>query len=441
MSHSSRHIEEKIDELQDYIRLARRDTKKEPVDQTVSQIASDFTGWLKHLNFQLNPSGEATGDPAADIVVNGLRELKEGAIRTLEQTAERPEVIACCLLNAVFTMAQDKKGRAVTVKEYRRYLQALHALVRFIRHTVKHRDVEILGLDYDLSDLFDEVIRTAQLAPMVVLLFTLEITMDILGKEIYKALQKIRCLPLLDLWALVMRWLYNRPLGFVYRMRSHIRSEMLRIRRQTLIASGRNSFSLDDASANLEQLGVSTEDLDRIEKVLERLVLAIGTLAYCPLPEDGAEEESGRRARDAAPRGPTSGGDGGRRPTSGRGATSTREEERTGSRDERSGGGSAGIASSGASSDDPREEVRERYRRPDDDEGGLFDTPDGYQTYYGDLPEGDWVFLTQQNLTRMFVDSFGLEPEAARGAAKGGSCRDDLSDSALEALNALGLNL
>ena len=440
MSHSSRHIEEKIDELQDYIRLARRDTKKEPVEQTVSQIASDFTAWLKHLNFQLNPSGEATGDPAADIVVNGLRELKEGAIRTLEQTADRPELIACCLLNAVFTMAQDKKGRAVTVKEYRRYLQALHALVRFIRHTVKHSDIEIIGIDYDLSDLFDEVIRTAQLAPMVVLLFTLEITMDILGKEIYKGLQKIRCLPLLDLWALIMRWLYNRPRGFVYRMRSHIRSEMLRIRRQTLIASGRHRLSLDDASASL---GVSTEDLDRIEKVLNRLVLAVGTLTYCPLPEDDAEEDAGRRARERAPRGPTSGGDDGRGPTRGRGTTSTDEEDDSGSRDERSGTGSGGTTSSGGSSEDPREEVRERYRPGggDNDPQDLFDTPDGYQNYYSELPDGDWVFLTQQNLTRMFIDSFGLEPEAARGAADGGSCRDDLSDSAIEALNTLGLNL
>jgi hypothetical protein len=482
MADEERTFGEKVRALSDYV-SANATYDVDAHREKLMQQRASLTSWFAGLNRQLSPGGEDSDAPIADHLVDGFNELGDSIQDVLANTENKVETIVCCILNAVLLMTygeivvendgEQQVGRtrvedlpkfevrynenyAITTQKYRKYLlffRRMLAMIRSQSYQARAGGGEVFSavLDLDIGYVISKVLKGAIAGPLLAGVFVLEAVINYVGAIIYNVLSDLRCAPIADMWATIVRWLFRRPFGFIGRVKSYLRSVLTDLRRDA-----RRVSTGTEASAVEISVGVDPEVINQLIDVIDRLLEALDILIACPPPPTAsafAESASGRgREADRDPRGPTS-----PNPAdpidrdNGRDDTGDGQDDRTDGA-EQGGSQTGGRTNRPAGNEGARRLPGGGYLPPGAEDtsnptggssGRTESSPSsGAGGSSGREPSGEsnYIYLTPDNIATVLIDGFGVSPARAREVTGDDSdCREELTDDARQALEQLGV--
>jgi len=341
----------------------------------------------------------------------------------LQLTQGEQTALVCCLLEGVWRLSGRRQGRAVPLEEFRRLLQLLRELVRLLY--AEHRITVPFKLD--VAWLIERLLRVAVASVLLPLLLWVDRLMDALLRRLARQMDWTRCAPLIRLWARLIYWVFGGPRAWFGRVRAFVFSVLIDWRRRV-----DNLFDWDVTYG---------ADVQAVLDTIDGILLNIDLLLSCPAvvrsrSGGGAEEDDGPRGggREGGSgggddtggsgggdgTGGSGGGDGGGGGGTDGGTGGTGGGDGSGGR---GGGGSGGGSGSGGrgSGVDP------------------WQASDGWQEYYRGLPQGEWVYLTTDNIARLSARLTGEPVGRLRVVVSRGDCRARLSEETRRLLREAGL--
>lgn len=362
--------------------------------------------WLAQLNEDLHASPAEMSDPFADFVVRGANEIT----RSIESIQSRytPELsienateyaaVVCCLLNAIYELAGKPSGvyndlRALQESEFVIWTQALRQMLLVMKTLSSERSVEfsLEILSLDVSAQIKQGLDTAVLGPFIGVLMSFEWITSTLGFKVSQAVNRTKCLPIIELWGAILQWLYSERGGLIRRIRGFVSD--------ILMHSFRN-FRLGARAAGAElgdRLELSTRiDNNRIDlfiQILDAILDSTQLLRTCRLdPPDPDIIEDPDPTRDP----------------SGEIQRPERDEEEQ-------------------DLEDLEGEEDRRINNPRN--------PTGYIP--PDIEDKDYVFLTPINTNLLLIDAFDLDQNVVRDITRT-PCQELLAEDTRTALEQLG---
>lgn len=381
------------------------------------------------LTEEINELPKELSDPFADFIKQGADQITRSANGIAARyfpeltaaNANEYAAVMCCVVNSAYDLlGRDLSAyetiRAVQRSDFVKWLRVLREMLVVVRDLSGTQSSEFdLGiLKLDISATIQASLDQAIAGPLVAAMVSFEWATTKLGERVLQAIAKTKCLPLIEMWGAILQWLYSGRAGFMRTARGFISDVFARITRTLRLG---NLAAGDDQASRIDsELKFDKRRIQMAIDVLDAILTASTLLTTCRLsdprsttpttpgtdengPGDDAPTLPAPDEPDTSPNIPGPGGNGG-----------------TGSTGQ-------GPATTGTGAT-----------------GGYIPTitPEGYVDP-SNLPEGDYVYLTPENIEYVLLYSVGLTPDVAATVIGGRACRDSLTAETEQALVQLGI--